>query len=249
MRAFGATVDAAATRLGPARLRDLADCLAAGEPAEDIFRSFGVDSDLVAAILAARRDDHIPADIAATYVRGVAAGYAGAAATSRVEVVWSGPASSRVPVRATAQVIASLIAEAQREILLVTYSARPYQPVLAGLTAAIGRGVEVSIVAETLQGAGSALSGSEPATAFAGVEGVMLWHWPPHTRPTPGSKMHAEIAVADRRVLFASSVNLTQSAVEHSIEAGVLVHGGAAPRQAAEHIQELQASGVLQRLL
>jgi len=249
VRAFGATVDAAATRLGPARLRDLADCLAAGEPAEDIFRSFGVDSDLVAAILAARRDDHIPADIAATYVRGVAAGYAGAAATSRVEVVWSGPASSRVPVRATAQVIASLIAEAQREILLVTYSARPYQPVLAGLTAAIGRGVEVSIVAETLQGAGSALSGSEPATAFAGVEGVMLWHWPPHTRPTPGSKMHAEIAVADRRVLFASSVNLTQSAVEHSIEAGVLVHGGAAPRQAAEHIQELQASGVLQRLL
>jgi phosphatidylserine/phosphatidylglycerophosphate/cardiolipin synthase-like enzyme len=84
---------------------------------------------LVAAILAARRDDQIPADIAATYLRGVAAGYAGAVATSRVEVVWSGPAAPRVPVRATAQVIAPRIAEAQREILLVTYSARPYQPV------------------------------------------------------------------------------------------------------------------------
>jgi phosphatidylserine/phosphatidylglycerophosphate/cardiolipin synthase-like enzyme len=246
--AFGATVDAATTHLGPARLRDLADCLAAGEPAEDIFRSFGGDANLVGAILAAQRDDRVPADIAATYLRGVAAGYAGAVATSRVEVVWSGPASPRVPVRATAQVIASLIAEAQREILLVTYSARPYQPVIAGLTAAISRGVEVSILVETLQGAGSTLSGSEPANAFATVEGVVLWHWPAHARPTPGSKMHAKIAVADRRVLFASSVNLTQSAVEHSIEAGVLVHGGTAPRRAAEHIQELQASGVLQRL-
>ena len=248
MLAFGATVDAATTHLGPARLRDLADCLAAGEPAEDIFRSFGGDSDLVAAIVAAQRDERVPGDIAATYLRGVAAGYASAVATSRVEVVWSGPASPRVPVRATAQVIAALIAEARREILLVTYSARPYQPVIAGLKAAIGRGVAVSIVVETLQGAGSALSGSEPAAAFAGIEGVALWHWPPHTRPTPGSKMHAKIAVADRRVLFASSVNLTQSAVEYSIEAGVLVHGGIAPRRAAEHIRELQASGVLQRL-
>jgi phosphatidylserine/phosphatidylglycerophosphate/cardiolipin synthase-like enzyme len=98
-----------------------------------------------------RRRHRLPADIAATYLRGVAAGYADAVATSRVEVVWSGPASPRVPVRATAQVIASLIAEAQSEILLVAYSARPYQPVIAGPQAAIGRGVEVSILVKTLR--------------------------------------------------------------------------------------------------
>ena len=57
--------------------------------------------------------------------------------------------------------------------------------------------------------------------------------------------MHAKLALADRRDLLVSSVNLTASGVEHSIEAGLLVTGGSAPQRAAEHIAELQAKGVL----
>jgi phosphatidylserine/phosphatidylglycerophosphate/cardiolipin synthase-like enzyme len=103
------------------------------------------------------------------------------------------------------------------------------------LTDARARGVAVSIVVETLQGAGGAPTGAEPAAAFRNIPGIELWHWPPRARAEPGAKMHAKIAVADRRALLVSSANLTQSGVATNIEAGVLVRGGHAPSRAAEH--------------
>jgi phosphatidylserine/phosphatidylglycerophosphate/cardiolipin synthase-like enzyme len=60
--------------------------------------------------------------------------------------------------------------------------------------------------------------------------------------------MHAKIAVADRHTLLVTSANLTQSGVATNIEAGLLVHGGHAPRRAAEHVSHLIATGVLVRL-
>jgi len=167
----------------------------------------------------------------------------------QVEVVWSGPKTHGVPVRSTAQVLVELVREAQTELLLMTYSARPHPPVIGALTAARERGVRVSVVVETLQGAGGAIGGSvEPAAAFLAVPGVRLWHWPARARGEPGAKMHAKMAVADRRTMLVSSANLTQAGVSANIEAGVLVRGGPAPRRAAEHVEQLIAAGVLARL-
>jgi phosphatidylserine/phosphatidylglycerophosphate/cardiolipin synthase-like enzyme len=111
----------------------------------------------------------------------------------------------------------------------MTYSARPYPPLTSALQVAVNRGVTVSVVVETLQGAGSALGGDEPYQAFAGIRGVDLWHWPSSRRTEPGAKMHAKLAVADRHVIFVSRANLTQSGVGKNIEAGLLVRGGTAP--------------------
>ncbi len=110
------------------------------------------------------------------------------------------------------------------------------------------RRVAVSIVVETLQGAGSALSGDEPYQAFTGVPGLQLWHWPTSQRTEPGAKMHAKLAVADRRVLLVTSANLTQSGVAKNIEAGLLIRGGSAPLRAAEHVDALRSNGYLTRL-
>lgn len=172
----------------------------------------------------------------------------GAETPEEVELVWSGPASLSVPVRATAPVITQVVREAERELLLMTYSARPYQPLTDALRDAVSRGVEVSVVVETLQGAGSALAGAEPYQAFTGVGGISLYHWPPAKRADPNAKMHAKLAVADRRVLFITSANLTASGVTSNIEAGVLIRGGTAPIRAAEHVMALRASGELLRL-
>ena len=54
-------------------------------------------------------------------------------------------------------------------------------------------------------GAGSAIRGPEPAAAFAGPAAVELWHWPKKFRSTSNAKMHAKIAIADRRELLVSS--------------------------------------------
>jgi phosphatidylserine/phosphatidylglycerophosphate/cardiolipin synthase-like enzyme len=230
-------------RLGPAALRTLVSHATDGRPRDAILHAApGAE-----ALLDALADVDRAAGL--VYLTGVAAGYAERAAEATVETVWSGPGSHHVPVRATAAVLADVVREARRELLLMTYSARPYQPLTSALQAAVGRGVSVNIVVETLQGAGSALGGEEPYQAFAGIHGVDLWHWPSSRRTEPGAKMHAKVAVADRHVLFVSSANLTQSGVAKNIEAGLLICGGTAPLRAAEHVDALRASGALTRLI
>jgi hypothetical protein len=58
-----------------------------------------------------------------------------------------------------AVVLADVVREARHELLLMTYSAKPYQPLRDAPGAAASRGVAVSVVVETLRGASSALSG------------------------------------------------------------------------------------------
>jgi phosphatidylserine/phosphatidylglycerophosphate/cardiolipin synthase-like enzyme len=197
-------------------------------------------------VLDALAADSVPPAVAGAYLRGAAAGYRTREREQTVEVVWSGPRSHDVPTRSTAEALKDLIDRAGRELILVTYSSHEYQPIVTGLTLAVARDVEVTIVVETLQGASGAIAGREPVAAFANVPGVALWHWPSSKREHAGAKMHAKIAVADRPELLASSVNLTASGVEHSIESGVHVRGGSAPQRAAEHVRALQAAGVLQ---
>ena len=245
MDTFDHAATAALADLSPTQLRQLAGHVESGSSIGAITHTMGVE--VLDVLQAARRDGVAPV-VAAAYLRGLAAGVAHAEAAQTVEVVWSGPSSPRVPVRSTAQVITDLVGGARRELILVTYSARPYPPIIDALRLAVERGVDVVIVVETLQGAGGLLTGREPAGAFTAVVGARLFHWPRELRGHDGARMHAKLAVADRFALFVSSVNLTQSAVEHSIEAGVLVRGGTAPARAAEHLDELRSHGILRTL-
>ena len=227
---------------GPAALRAAVEYAMEGRPREAILRAAPYSAPLLDALADVDRSAGL------AYLTGLAAGYAQRAAEVSVETVWSGPGSHHVPVRATAAVLADVIREARRELLLMTYSARQYEPLTVALQAAVNRGVHVSVVVETLQGAGSALAGDEPYQAFAGITGIDLWHWPSAKRTEAGAKMHAKLAVADRCVLFVTSANLTQSGVGKNIEAGLLVRGGTAPLRAAEHVDALRAAGALSRL-
>ncbi|MEV0688975.1 phospholipase D-like domain-containing protein [Streptomyces sp. NPDC050388] len=103
------------------------------------------------------------------------------------------------------------------------------------------------VVVETPAGARGLISGREPADAFESVPALRPWHWA-RDPARAHSRQHAELAVADRRTLLLGSANLTESAAHRTMEAGVLVTGGEAPRRAAEHIVELQRLGVLRPL-
>jgi phosphatidylserine/phosphatidylglycerophosphate/cardiolipin synthase-like enzyme len=239
-----------AERFGPGAARSLAERLARGDPQQALLAAVASPgfADAAAAVLTTCREQDWDDATAGAYLRGVADGFEHRAARVQVETVWSGPNTPAVPVRASPQVLIDLIAQARTELLLMTYSARPHPPVTGALQAASARGVQIDVVVETLAGAGGALAGSEPATAFLDIPGVRLWHWPPVTRTEPGAKMHAKVAVADRSVLLVTSANLTQSGADRNIESGLLVRGGHAPARAVEHVARLQADGVLVRL-
>ncbi|MEV7968888.1 DISARM system phospholipase D-like protein DrmC [Sphaerisporangium sp. NPDC088356] len=247
---FESSVAEAIARLGSVNTATLGLRIGAGSPRDTVLSAVPSPShtEVARRVLDTKASAGVSDAEAGAYIRGVAAGWTLRDTSFEVESVWSGPSSHEVPIRATARVLVELVGEARHELVLMTYSAKPYAPLTEALAAAVERGVSVMAVVETLQGAGSALAGSEPAVAFASIDGVEVWHWPPTGRGRHGAKMHAKLAVADRRVLLVSSANLTQSGVEKNIEAGVLVRGGTAPLRAAEHIAELRAEGVLERL-
>lgn len=249
MKIVAAAVAAVMQELGAGGIEDLAAALADGSPRTTVPAASATPGFGTAAhrVLNAQLDDGASDVELVAYLRGVAAGYRQRTDALQVQTVWTGPSSHRVPLRATAQVLVDLIVGAQWQLLLMTYSATPYPPLITGLGAAIERGVCIDVVVETLQGAGSALSGAEPASAFVEVAGAQLWQWAPATRPT-GAKMHAKVAVADRAALLVSSANLTSSGIDKNIEAGILIHGGTAPVRVVEHFTELTATGVLIRL-
>ena len=62
---------------------------------------------------------------------------------------------------------------------------------------------------------------------------AMLLQWPPERRPRDeqghAGLMHVKAAVADSRVAFLTSANLTEAALERNMELGVLIRGGHLP--------------------
>lgn len=174
-----------------------------------------------------------------------AAARGAADASHRVEVVVTGPSTTEVPTRLTEVVVGHLVARARHDLLLVTYAAWPYPPILAALAEAVGRGVVVRVVVETLAGAQGSLD-ADPAQAFASVPGIHLLQWPLAQRPGPHpGRLHAKVAVADRKVAFVTSANLTGAAQTTNLECGLLVHGGTAPARIRDHFAALQHSGVV----
>ena len=177
-------------------------------------------AELVSAIRDAQQRDDVDRVRAAAYLRGVADGYARRDAAERVESVWSGPHHHAVPVRSTAQALVDLVAGAVDAAVLMTYSARPHPPVLDALCAARSRGAAVSVVVETLQGAAGALGAPSPRPRSWRCPASSCGTGRSRTAPDRSARMHAKIAVADRRALLVSSANLTQSGVDTNIEAG-----------------------------
>jgi phosphatidylserine/phosphatidylglycerophosphate/cardiolipin synthase-like enzyme len=239
--------------LGPAQAKDLVGQLAKGRSREYILHAVRMRAaaSAVDRLLNAVHSAGMPAAEVAAYLRGYVAAWTQQRELTEVQTVWSGPPSPGVPVRSTAQVLVSVVGQAAEEVLAMTYSATAYKPLTAALRAAAERGVRVDIVVETAEGASGLLTGPEPAQAFAelaGFAGVRLWHWPLDQREERGARQHAKIVVADRRVLFLGSANLTASGARRNIEAGVLIRGGAAPERSAEHVRELQRRGVLRQL-
>lgn len=65
---------------------------------------------------------------------------------------------------------------------------------------------------------------------------IQLFYW--HQEHAKGV-VHAKCVVADGARLFVTSANISEAAMEHNMEAGVLITGGDAPKQMMCHLQAL----------
>jgi phosphatidylserine/phosphatidylglycerophosphate/cardiolipin synthase-like enzyme len=156
-----------------------------------------------------------------------------------LKLVVSGPTSTVIHARRTEQVLLQLIAEARREILLLTFALQMHDGLRRALGAASSHGVRLTVLAEDPTD-NHGFSG-DPGTALIGVLAQRL-RWPAEKRPANGAAMHAKIVAVDATTALITSANLTRRAAGDNLEVGVLIRGGDIPERLARHVAQLPAA-------
>lgn len=165
------------------------------------------------------------------------------------EILWTGPASGRFPVRRMDQMLYDLVSAASRRIVLVTFAAYRIPHLCDHLTRAVERGVQLTLIVESAADSDGQLS-FDAVEAFRGVPTAKdrLYYWPLAQRERnqagrPG-KLHAKCAIVDD-VAIIGSANFTDDAFNRNMELGVLVKDPAAVSTIDEHFKELIRVGAL----
>ncbi len=155
--------------------------------------------------------------------------------------------------RRTDEALLEVVREARRVLTLVTFAAYRVPEVRDALAGAIDRRVDVRFIGETEEASDGRLRfDAVHALGRDLAAQVRLYEWPHAQRPRgvrgrTGS-LHAKCALADTTVLFVSSANLTEAALDANMEMGVLLRGGALPLAASRHFERLMASNVLKEV-
>ena len=168
------------------------------------------------------------------------------------EIIWTGPANNRFPVRRIDQVLYDLISEAKKRIILVTFAAHRVRHLCAHLIQAVDRGVELTLILESEDESEGQLT-RDAVEAFRNVPAARthLYYWPLQKRERnqagrPG-KLHMKCAIVDDVVLIGSA-NLTDDAFNRNMELGVLVREQATVSIIAAHFEELIRRGILAKV-
>jgi len=177
------------------------------------------------------------------------------AASSRSEqeldLLWTGPAAQAIPVRRTDQALLEVIDGAHATLLVVSFAVYRIPEIVHALLRAVERGVRATFC----------LEGEEMDTCYSPINALgadltqrtKVYFWPRDHRPADSrgrtGSMHVKCAVADEQLLYISSANLTEYAMDLNMELGVLIRGGELPAKVARQFEELIRTGTLVRLV
>lgn len=181
----------------------------------------------------------------------VAAALKSAAATAKlaesrgkVELVWTGPDTGLVPVRHTAQVLCELIESAKEKLFIVSYVAYDVVEITKALQSAVGRQVEVNILLERSAEHGGKVSVDSVQTMQAALPSANIYIWDSAT----SGAVHAKCAVADGKIAFVTSANLSNAAMDRNMELGIMVRGGSLPEDLQKQLESLVNMGIVERI-
>ena len=166
-----------------------------------------------------------------------------------LELVWSGPRTGFIPTRQTEQVMLEVIDSAETDLFLVTYVFYRASSIVVALNAAVARGVTVSILLESSTEHGGTVRGDSVVAVRDAVPGASIYVWGTESRKSGGdtvsAAVHAKCAVADSKLAFITSANLTTAALERNMELGMLVRGGMVPAKLRQHLEALITTNVI----
>jgi len=202
----------------------------------------------LSALVTAWKVTTVPPVELAGMLTGAAAAYNHARGVQEVELVWTGPSSKLIATRKTEQALLEVIDAARNHLFMTSFVAYEVPSVMGALRRAIDRGAVISMLFEASDKHGGTVSTDAMATMKAALPSARIYSWSEKAEAFAGGRVHAKVAVADERFCFVSSANLTGYAMEKNMEAGVLIRGGATPRDLHRHLEALVNTQVVTRV-
>lgn len=238
------------------RIRSVADAILRLKSADEFERArvaFGpsVDAALVERLHARWRATPLsPAEISAAF-RGAAEAVSALESSRTVELVWTGPNTGLIPTRRTEQVILEVIDSAKADLFLVSYVFYKASSIVDALKRAVGRGVRVKILLESSADEGGAVKGDSAKALSEAVPDAAIYSWAASEGKRDGAALsasvHAKCVVADRKLAFVTSANLTSAALERNMELGLLICGDDVPYRLHAHLEALVTTKIIAR--
>ena len=207
-----------------------------------------VASTVVEQLAAAWQNTKVGSEELASMLIAASHVYAKAASEQSVELVWTGPTTPFVSARRTEQALLEVINSAERSLFIISVVAYDVSTIVKALNAANERGVCITMLLESSQGHGGSISIDVIGKMRGLVPGAQLYAWRDKTVDFADGRVHAKVAVADGRICFITSANLTGYAMEKNIEAGVLISEGKVPMMLHEHLLALLRTKVVSLL-
>lgn len=198
-----------------------------------------VASTVVEQLAAAWQNTKVGSDELASMLIAASHVYAKAASEQSTELVWTGPTTPFVSARRTEQALLQVINSAEQSLFITSFVAYDVSSIVKALNAANDRGVVISMLLELSQDHGGSITFDAIGKMRTLVPAAKLYAWHEKSDLFADGRVHAKVAVADGRMCFITSANLTGHAMEKNMEAGVLISGGNVPRLLQDHLQSL----------
>ena len=166
---------------------------------------------------------------------------------NQVDLIWTGPQTSAIPVRRNEQAMCELIDGAKNELFIVSFVAVNAANVYASIDKAIDRGVNVSFLAESSKEHGGTQEKDHIAVLHKKFPSATCYRW----SCTGGTKkhcVHAKCAVADGEVALVTSANLTGAAMDANMELGALIRSKEIAGKLAAHLAALVEENIIQAI-
>lgn len=161
---------------------------------------------------------------------------------SQIELLWTGPETSVVPLRHTEQALCELINAAQRKLFIVSFVAYKAELIINALNAAMLRNVEINFLLEKSKNSGGSIEIDSIQNLKNQLPGAKFYTW--HSNDTSAS-VHAKCAIADDKFALITSANLTGKAMSDNMELGVMLRKGNLPKLLKKHFEALISENII----